>query len=154
MATKRNVKVQIYIDSDGVPHKSQQSYEYTNDETFGMIRFTSGTGHLHKYTGNELLLMIEMLQIQDKNTDLISMTPSYRRILCGKCKISYRYLLRLISSIELKGGLKRCGRNEIALNPTHFHKGSTNHVLDKIEWYAKLKINNDDEERGIELKGT
>lgn len=152
MGTKRNVKVQIYIDEDGVPKQSQESYEYTNDETFGMIRFTSGTGHLHKYTGNELLLMIELLQLQDKNTGIVSLTASYRRILCNKCSISYRYLLRLISSIELKGGLKRCARNEIALNPTHFHKGSTNHVLTKIESYAKLKINNDDEERGIELE--
>jgi len=74
--------------------------------------------------------------------------------LCNKFNISYRYVLRIIASIEQKGGLKRSGRNEIALNPTHFHKGSTNHVLNKIESYAKLKENNDDEEKGIELEGT
>lgn len=137
---KKRIKSYVEtVDENGEFKKSRKCYDITNDETFGIVRFTEGLEQMHEFTGNGLLMLFEFLLMEDMRTGLVHISATNRSILCERFNLSERYIFEIIRDLCKKNGIKKVSQTEYIINPRLIYKGSSNDVEDKINKYNNTK---------------
>lgn len=130
---------QIYDSETGEAFIEEQHYRYDNNESFGMHRTTEGIDWIFTFTGNELQMLMVLLEIEDNKTGIVSLSPLVRDHICFKFKMKSRMLRSIILELEKKNGLLKLSQSDFLLNPQLFYKGGTKVFKSKLETYNKAK---------------
>lgn len=109
---------------------------------FMMINLTEGTEKFHTLTGNEIKLCIEFLNIENKQSNLVSLSPDIKAKIINAFDFSETYYRKVLNSLENKGIIAKKTRLDYVVNPAYFYIGSTNDIkakLEKFNKFAKIK---------------
>lgn len=126
-------------------HIEEEHYRYDNNESFGMHRTTEGIDWIFTFTGNELQMLMVLLEIEDLKTGIVSLSPLTREHICSKFKMKSRMLRTIVLELEKKNGLKKLTQSDFILNPQLFYKGGTKVFKAKLRTYLDVNINKNNE---------
>lgn len=132
----------MVLQPDGTYKASYQQFNYGLSESFGMTRTTDGVGWVHKFTGNEIKMLFELLQYEEKTTGVVTLGSTIRKDICDHFGLSYRYLLEVLESLERKRGIVRKNRNELMLNPMYLYKGGSTNFIKKMDKFVEQELKN------------
>lgn len=94
-------------------------------EKYSMVRLTEGAGWMLKFTRNEMILLILLLEFQRDDTNAIAFTPEIRKRIVEFFDMSDRYVRSLFDSLDKKDAIRKCSNTCLVLNPSYFYKGRT-----------------------------
>lgn len=138
---KRQVFERQVVDSiTGEVASEEVHWRSDNNETFGMHRTTEGSDWVFDFTGNELKMLIVLLEIEDLKTGIVPLSRLTRTHLVEKFGKSDRYVRGILSALEGKNGLIKLSRTDILLNPSYFYQGGTKMFNRKLEFYIKERL--------------
>jgi len=138
MSKRKIFEKQIVDLETGEVVSEERHYKEDNNETFGMHRTTEGINWIFDFTGNELQMLIVLLELEDNNTGIISLSPLKRKHLSNSFKKTDRYIREIITSLEKKKGLYKLSISDILLNPSLFYKGGTKIFKEKYKKWVEL----------------
>lgn len=94
-------------------------------EKYSLVRLTDGIDWMLKFTGNELTLLVLLLDFQRDDTNAIAITPEIRKRIVEFFGKSDRYIRGLFASLDKKDAIRKCSDTMIVMNPSYFYKGRT-----------------------------
>jgi hypothetical protein len=110
-------------------------------ESYGMHRTTEGIRWVFSFTGNELQMLMVLLELEDLKSGIVVLSSLVRKNLAKEFDKTDRYIRGLIKSLEDKDGLVKLSPNDILLNPSLFYKGGTKSFKGKYDKYLLAKRN-------------
>lgn len=127
---------------DGTFKPIYQQFRYGLSETFSMVRTTDTLDWVHKFSGNELKLLLLLLEYEDKNTGVVTLGSVSRRKLREGFGKSARYIQEIMQYLEMKRGFVRITKTELMINPMYLYKGSSGNFVKKMDEFAEQELKN------------
>lgn len=92
-----------------------------------------------------------LVDLQDSNF-IVRLSPLLRKQIAADLKISETYLRSLISSLHTKNGLTKLSNVDLLVNPSHFYRGGSKDLIDRITHYNKIRATTLEKDTEIEEK--
>jgi len=138
MSKRKIFEKQIVDFNTGEVTSEESHYTKDNSETFGMHRTTEGVDWIFQFTGNEIQMLVILLELEDNKTGIVSLSHLKKQHLLNKFQKTERYLRSILTSLEGKKALLKLSVNDILLNPTYFYKGGTKIFKAKLNKWKDL----------------
>ena len=138
---KVKVFERIVIDKETgeVLENSVKYKEKYKKERYTMLRLTEGISWMLKFTGNEMTLLVLLLEYERPDTNAIAITPEIRQSIVTFFGKSDRYVRSLFAALDKKDAIRKCSDTMIVINPIYFYKGSSYNLQTLIDGWNITK---------------
>ena len=148
MGKRKVFERQILDVNTGELHSEEVHYRYDNTETYGMHRTTSGLGWIKDFSGNEMKMLMLLLELEDIKSGVVSYSRLSREHLISFFGKSERHIASIIAALEAKKALVRLTQTDIVINPLFFYKGGTKNFKKRYSFYLSAIGETNIEEAG------
>lgn len=125
------------IDEHGVVKSIRTVKVYKNEETFGLHRTTEGIDWIFNFTGNELQMLIVLLNLENLKSGTVEVGKLKKDHLIKLFGFSKEMFNRILRNLEKKEAVIKLSPSEFILNPSYFYQGGTASWKDKNEYFNR-----------------
>jgi hypothetical protein len=101
-------------------------------ERFVLCRKTNGLGWVNKLSGTEIKLLINLLEFENLQTHVVSLSKLQYARLCEMMNLTKKRCQQLLVDLEAKHALGSLTDTDFILNPAYFYQGESKDVLARI----------------------